>query len=36
MHHEVNACKLNLDTTGLLLQKVSELEKRIEHLEQAG
>lgn len=33
LHHEVNACKLERESIGLLIKKIDQLEKRIEELE---
>lgn len=31
MQHEINACKLERDSVGLLLKKIDELESRVEN-----
>ena len=33
MRHEVNACKLERESVGLLIKKIDQLESRIEELE---
>lgn len=33
MQHEINACKLERESIGLLIKKIDQLEKRIEELE---
>lgn len=33
MQHEINACKLERDSVGLLLKKIDQLESRIEETE---
>ena len=33
LHHEVNACKLERESIGLLIKKKDQLERRIEELE---
>lgn len=33
MHHEINACKLERESIGLLIKKIDQLESRIEELE---
>ena len=33
MQHEINACKLERESLGLLIKKIDQLERRIEELE---
>ncbi len=33
MQHEINACKLERESIGLLIKKIDQLERRIEELE---